>query len=207
MIACKTTIGFGAPNKAGTSKATAPLGAEEIAGARKALRWHHRRPFEVPPTSSRPGAPPARRRRRAQGLGSAACWPSQARPSSTAASPATAGQASTPPSRLQEEALIAETPTVATRKASEMALEVINGRAGNGGGSADLTPSNNTKTSQPMKSITPDDFRRPLHPLRHPRARHGRRDERHHAAWRLHPAGGTFMVFSDYAARRCASPR
>jgi transketolase len=42
-------------------------------------------------------------------------------------------------------------------------------------------------------------FRRPLHPLRHPRARHGRGDERHGAAWRHHPLfGGTFLVFTDY---------
>ncbi|MEP4560106.1 MAG: 1-deoxy-D-xylulose-5-phosphate synthase N-terminal domain-containing protein, partial [Nitratireductor sp.] len=48
MIACKTTIGFGAPNRAGTSKAHgSPLGAEEIAGARAALGWDAA-PFEVP---------------------------------------------------------------------------------------------------------------------------------------------------------------
>ena len=48
MIACKTTIGFGAPNKAGTSKAHGePLGAEELAGAKKALGWNYG-PFEVP---------------------------------------------------------------------------------------------------------------------------------------------------------------
>src|SRR4029079_2356084 len=48
LIACKTTIGFGAPNKAGTSKAHGePLGAEELAGAKKALGWNYG-PFEVP---------------------------------------------------------------------------------------------------------------------------------------------------------------
>ncbi|MGO8205110.1 hypothetical protein ACC735_38425, partial [Rhizobium ruizarguesonis] len=54
---------------------------------------------------------------------------------------------------------LAETkPTVATRKSSEDALEVINGFLPETlGGSADLTPSNNTKTSQ-MHSITPTDF-------------------------------------------------
>ncbi len=39
---------------------------------------------------------------------------------------------------------------------------------------------------------------RPLHPLRHSRARHGRSDERHDAASRHHPYSGTFLVFSDY---------
>ena len=48
LIACKTTIGFGAPKRAGTSKAHGePLGPEEIAGARKALNWPYA-PFEVP---------------------------------------------------------------------------------------------------------------------------------------------------------------
>ena len=48
LIACKTTIGFGAPHKAGTSKAHGePLGAEELAGAKKALGWNYG-PFEIP---------------------------------------------------------------------------------------------------------------------------------------------------------------
>jgi len=48
LIACRTTIGFGAPSKAGTAKAHgAPLGEEEIAGARAALGWPHP-PFEIP---------------------------------------------------------------------------------------------------------------------------------------------------------------
>ena len=48
MIACRTTIGFGAPHKAGTAKAHgSPLGAEEIAGARKNLGWTSP-PFEIP---------------------------------------------------------------------------------------------------------------------------------------------------------------
>ena len=48
LIACKTTIGFGAPTKAGTNKVHgSPLGAEELAGARKALGWTSE-PFVVP---------------------------------------------------------------------------------------------------------------------------------------------------------------
>ena len=48
LIACKTTIGFGAPTKAGTSKAHGePLGADELAGAKKALGWNYG-PFEIP---------------------------------------------------------------------------------------------------------------------------------------------------------------
>src|ERR1019366_3272211 len=48
LIACKTTIGFGAPTRAGTSKAHGePLGAEELAGAKKNLNWNYG-PFEIP---------------------------------------------------------------------------------------------------------------------------------------------------------------
>src|SRR5579863_4119599 len=48
LIACRTTIGFGAPNKGGTEKAHgSPLGAEEVAAARKQLGWNYP-PFEIP---------------------------------------------------------------------------------------------------------------------------------------------------------------
>ncbi|NVJ51869.1 MAG: transketolase [Gammaproteobacteria bacterium] len=48
LICCKTTIGFGAPNKAGKEECHgAPLGEDEIAGARQKLGWHHA-PFEIP---------------------------------------------------------------------------------------------------------------------------------------------------------------
>ena len=48
LICCKTQIGYGAPNKAGTSGSHgSPLGADEIAGTRKNLGWSHE-PFEIP---------------------------------------------------------------------------------------------------------------------------------------------------------------
>src|SRR5690606_26111870 len=48
LIAAKTTIGFGAPNKAGTNKVHgSPLGADEIAATRKALGWTSEA-FDVP---------------------------------------------------------------------------------------------------------------------------------------------------------------
>src|SRR5205085_810914 len=48
LIACKTTIAFGAPTKAGSEKSHgSPLGADEIAGARKKLGWDSP-PFEIP---------------------------------------------------------------------------------------------------------------------------------------------------------------
>ena len=80
-----------------------------------------------------------------------------------------------------------ERPTMATRKASEAALEVINGVAA--GDARRLGRPDRLEQHQDE----PDDLDhagrllRPLHPLRRPRARHGRRDERHRAAWRAHP--------------------
>src|SRR5262249_6259612 len=48
LIACRTTIGFGAPTRAGTAKAhSEPFGPEEIAGARRNLNWPHE-PFVIP---------------------------------------------------------------------------------------------------------------------------------------------------------------
>ncbi len=103
--------------------------------------------------------------------------------------------------------LAADKPKVATRKSSEMALEVINGVAAETiGGSADLTASNNTKTSQ-TKELTPDNYgNRYVH--------YGIREHGMAAAMNgmaLHggliPYGGTFFCFSDYArpAMRLAS--
>jgi transketolase len=80
------------------------------------------------------------------------------------------------------QSLIANPPKVATRKSSEMALEALTAAIPEMvGGSADLTGSNNTKT----KSTAPFNagpLCRPLRLLRHPRIRHGHRDERHGAA-------------------------
>src|SRR5690606_1531586 len=103
--------------------------------------------------------------------------------------------------------LTQDNPAVATRNASEMALEVINECVPETvGGSADLTGSNNTKTTQ-TKPITPTDFSgRYIH--------YGIREHAMAAAMNgmtLHggviPYGGTFLTFSDYArpAMRLAS--
>ena len=69
LIACRTTIGFGAPTKAGKASAHgSPLGAEEIKGAREKLGWTFA-PFEIPTGHPRRVA----RRRRARQTGSG--WP------------------------------------------------------------------------------------------------------------------------------------
>ncbi len=209
LIAAKTTIGFGAPTKAGTNKVHgSPLGAEEIAAARKALNWDSP-PFVVPSDVLDDW--------RLAGLRSAKerkAWEKRL----AGADAALRGEferrvAGELPGDLEaamtayKKKLAADKPKVATRKSSEMALEIVNGAVPETiGGSADLTGSNNTKTSQ-TKAVTPTDFSgRYIH--------WGIREHGMAAAMNgmtLHggviPYGGTFLTFSDYArpAMRLAS--
>ncbi|PDT31742.1 transketolase [Rhizobium sp. L9] len=198
FIACKTVIGFGAPNKAGSHKVHgSPLGADEIAATRKALNWEYE-PFVIPSDLLDEW--------RAAGTRSdniVKAWEE-----TLAKSPAKAEFTRRFAGDLPEgfdkaiddyKKKLAETkPTVATRKASEDALEIINGFVPETlGGSADLTPSNNTKTSQ-MHSITPTDFAgRYMHwGIRE----HGMASAMNGISLHggLIPYGGGFMIFSDY---------
>jgi len=201
MIAARTTIGFGAPTKAGTAKAHgSPLGPEEIAGARVTFGWTAE-PFEVPSDILDDW--------RVAGL--SACkqrvaWQKRLDAADNGIKseferrmrgdlPATFGNTA----EAYKRRLAKDKPTVATRKASEMALEVINEALPETlGGSADLTGSNNTKTEQ-TAPISAEDFSgRYIH--------YGIREHAMAAAMNgiaLHggliPYGGTFLVFSDYA--------
>jgi transketolase len=199
LIACRTIIGFGLPTRAGTQKAHSDApGAEEIAGARVALDWPWP-PFTVPDDilsdwrAIGARAKPARMAWTRRKLSSA-----QARAFDAAMAgeiPAGLGDAL---AELKKK-ISAEKPSVATRKASEMALDIVNAMVPETvGGSADLTPSNNTKTKNNMKDVTVGDFSgRYIH--------YGIREHAMAAAMSgmaLHggivPYGGTFMCFSDY---------
>ena len=200
MIAARTTIGFGAPTRAGSSKAHgSPLGAEEIAGARAALGWDHP-PFEIPAD--------IRDAWRIAGLRSG-----QARKNWEKRYTALDGEIRAEYDRRMrgdlptalagamaeyKRKLIEDQPVVATRKASEMVLEVINAAVPETvGGSADLTGSNNTLTSG-MTAVTAENYSgRFIH--------YGIREHGMAAAMNglaLHggiiPYSGTFLVFSDY---------
>jgi len=200
LIAAKTTIGFGAPTKAGTAKVHgAPLGAEEIAGTRDALNWPHE-PFDVPSDVLDAW--------RIAGLKSAHArkdWEKRFAEADTETRAEFERRLRGDLPAELEEALLAykkkladEKPTMATRKASEAVLAVINGAIPETiGGSADLTGSNNTKTEQTVP-VTPDDFSgRYIH--------WGVREHGMAAAMNgmaLHggliPYSGGFLVFSDY---------
>jgi transketolase len=198
MIACRTIIGFGFPTRAGTQKAHSDApGPEEIAGARKGLGWDYE-PFVVPDDILNQW-----RAIGAAGAKEHAAWEQRKKASPRAREfddtvndviPAGFAAAMT----ALKEKLSAEKPSAGTRKMSEKALEVINAQFQNTiGGSADLTPSNNTRTKD-LKDITAGDFAGRY-------VRYGIREHGMAAAMNgmaLHggviPYGGTFMVFSDY---------
>ncbi len=202
LIACKTTIGFGAPTKAGTSKAHGePLGADELAAAKKALGWNYG-PFEVPDDVLQ-----AWRNVGKQGASAHAEWRGrfEAKPDAVRQEFIRRVIDRKRPENLADvirtlkEKLVAEPPTIATRKASEMALEVLVPLMPELLlGSADLTPSNNTRVKG-LKDVTPGDFTgRYIH--------YGIREMGMAAAMNgisthggFAPAGGTFLCFTDYA--------
>lgn len=201
MIACKTVIGFGAPKKAGTSKAHGePLGAEELAAAKQKLGISGGA-FEIAADVLKDW-----RSFGAAGANARANWKSRfGLLSERKRAEFERRLAHTVPSKLDKailahkKALIAAPQNVATRKASELALEAIMPVMPElVMGSADLTPSNNTRTKA-AEDFTP----------KTPKGRYVRYGIREHgmaAAMNgitLHggfrTAGGTFLVFADYA--------
>jgi transketolase len=199
LIACRTTIGFGAPNKQGseTTHGT-PLGAAEIELTRKNLNWPYA-PFEIPADILGVWRKAGERSRSVR-----AAWEARAKasPKYAAFSHDVSGAL---PADFQgkmadyKRGLVESKPNVATRKSSEMALGIINAALPNSlGGSADLTHSNLTLTKGQV-SLTPEDFSGSY-------VRYGIREFGMSAAMNgiaLHagfiPYGGTFLIFSDYA--------
>ncbi|MCM2473381.1 transketolase [Rhizobium sp. CG5] len=200
FIACKTIIGFGAPNKQGTHKVHgSPLGAEEIAAARKSLNWEAEAfvvPADVLDSWRLAGLRSTKARKEWEARLAGTDAEKRAEFNRRFAGELPGGFDAAIDAFKKK--IAASNPTVATRKASEDTLEVINGLLPETlGGSADLTPSNNTKTSQ-MTSITPTDFSgRYIH--------YGIREHATAAAMNgitLHggliPYAGGFLIFSDY---------
>ncbi len=201
LIACKTIIGYGAPEKQGTAAAHgAPLGEDEIAATRKALDWPHA-PFEVPSDVI-----DAWRLAGLRGSAARKAWDKrlgdldgEMRSAFESALrgdlPAGLGDAIAAFKAQAAE----DAPAMATRKASQTVLDMLNPLVpGTIGGSADLTGSNNTRSAD-MQPLTADDFT----------GRYIYYGVREHAmaaimnGLALHggliPYGGTFLVFSDYA--------
>jgi transketolase len=156
LIACRTIIGWGAPNKMGTSATHgAALGDEEIAAARKHLVWDSE-PFDLPAEIFEAWRASGRRSRTAHEQ-----WLER-----LAASPEREEFNRRLEGRLPSDIglqahlaqLLDKPHRIATRKASELALEAINAAVPETiGGSADLTGSNNTKTKS-QKPLTKHDY-------------------------------------------------
>ncbi|MBA48956.1 MAG: transketolase [Paracoccus sp. (in: a-proteobacteria)] len=201
LVDCKTIIGFGAPNKSDSAKAHgSPLGAEEIEAVRRALGWTAPA-FEIPDDilsdwreiGARGGKARKAWEDRVEALASDNREEFRRR----------TGNGANPhlvPTIVALKTQAAESkPKIATRKASENVLEVLNPHMPeNFGGSADLTGSNNTRTPD-LGIFGPEDrMGRYIH--------YGIREHGMAAAmngiW-LHggfrPYGGTFLTFTDYA--------
>jgi transketolase len=201
LIACRTLIGFGAPNREGTEKAHgAPLGPDEVAKTRDALNWPHQS-FEIP-------EPVLEQWRKAGARGHAArrSWTERTRrPNSVARSPFhDALNRNLPCGYAEAMARIrnrfaAERPNIATRQASQLVIDAIAEALPNLlGGSADLTHSNLTR-AKTHQSVRPDFFDGCY-------IHYGVREHAMAAAMNgiaLHggfiPYGGTFLSFADYS--------
>ncbi len=201
LIACRTVIGFGAPNRQGTEKAHgAPLGAEEIAKTRAALDWPHQ-PFQLPDAVLERW-----RAMGAQGQEAHRAWTSRAARLDAAARYRFFDTLNGKLSSEYDGAMAqirgrfgAEQPKIATRQASQLVIDVIAEALPNLlGGSADLTHSNLTRarTQWPVRH----DF------LEGSYIHYGVREHGMAAAMNgiaLHggfiPYGGTFLTFADYS--------
>lgn len=196
LIACKTTIGFGAPTKCGTSKCHgSPLGAEETAAMRKMLNWNYKE-FEVPAEALQEWSQTQQRNASAYKT-----WVENAAMAGTEFRDLIAGKLplgwDTALNNLKEQAISDKT-KVATRKASEMCLKAIVPHIPQiVGGSADLAASNLTFV-EGLKTVTRDDYNGN-------NVMYGIREHAMGAIMNgmaLHggviPYGGTFFVFSDY---------
>ena len=203
LLCCKTVIGFGAPSKAGKASAHgAPLGGDEVAGAREALDWPHP-PFEIP------GGVYAGWDARERGAARHRDWQARFEAWRTAFPEAAAEferrTAGALPAGWAEECArhvgtaSAAAEDVASRKASQNALEALGPMLPELiGGSADLTGSNLTKWSGSRVLAREDadanyvffgvrEFA--MSAICNGIARHGG----------FIPYTGTFLVFSEYA--------
>jgi transketolase len=201
LIACRTTIGFGLPTKAGTNKAhgEAP-GAVEIAGARAALKWPYD-PFVVPDDvlAAWRDAGARGKVKRARWRRALAALPPERRAEFERRIRGDLPAAFDSAVDAYKRQLAADAPEMATRKSGEAALKMIAPAVPElVTGSADLTGSNNTKVPATVEISAGDMSGRYVH--------WGIREHGMAAACNgmaLHggfiPSGASFMAFTDYA--------
>ncbi len=198
LIACRTTIGFGAPTKGGTAATHgSPLGKDEVAATRTALNWPYPA-FEIPTEILAEW-----RKIGARSDGERAAWDArlQTHAKREAFIHALSGQI---PESVHQSLLALKKdtsekqPKVATRQASGAVLQALAPVLPTLlGGSADLTPSNNTRTKE-SKSVSADDYSGNY--MHWGVREHGMAAAMNGLA--LHcgfiPYAGTFLSFADY---------
>jgi transketolase len=201
LIACRTVIGFGAPNRQGTEKAHgAPLGAEEAAKTRLTLDWPHA-PFEIPELVIAQW-----RKIGARGQAARRNWIERTRrlnagarsPFHDALNRHLPCEYTAAMNELRAH-FARERPNIATRQASQLVIDTIAEALPNLlGGSADLTHSNLTRAKVHLP-VRPADFKGNY-------VHYGVREHAMAAAMNgvaLHggfiPYGGTFLTFADYS--------
>ncbi len=203
LIQCRTIIGFGAPNKQGTESCHgAPLGEEEIRAARERLKWPYA-PFEIPDSiyqawDAREAGRKAEEDWQAAYLAYHEAYPKLAEELNRRLSGELPRDFDSKVAQWIADSQ-AEAANVATRKASQMALEKLGECLPELlGGSADLTGSNLTKTrhSQPISGTQAEgnyvfygvrEFA--MSAIMNGIALHGG----------FIPYGGTFLMFMEYA--------
>ncbi len=199
MIACKTTIGKGAPTKAGTNKAHgSPLGDDEIAGVRKAIGWEYG-PFEIPDDVYKMWARSGRKGRRANKLWKEVLKSHVKADDFNRAIKGELNDGWEEDFQAYKDSLAKEQPKLATRASSNGALKVLTASLTDMmSGSADLEGSNKTRTPSTVPDIQAGQYDGRY-------VNYGIREHAMGAAMNgmaLHggilPYAGTFLVFADY---------
>jgi transketolase len=198
LIACKTTIGKGAPSKAGSASSHgSPLGEKEIEGARGNLNWPHA-PFDIPADILAAWRSYGARARSDYNAWQKRFDASAKKEAFTARLAGDLGDAWVAALQALKRDIAAKQPKEATRVSSQNVLEALTPHiAALVGGSADLTGSNNTKTKT-HKALSAEDYSgRYIY--------YGVREHAMAAAMNgialyggFIPYGGTFLVFTDY---------
>ena len=191
-ISCKTTIGYGSPNKSGTASAHgSPLGKDEIKLVRKKLKWNYE-PFEIPQKILKEWKEIG-----LNGIKEELKWKKYYNKKKNLVEKTFSNKFKRV-FEIEKQNIIKNPETIATRKSSEKILANLT-KVNNAliGGSADLSGSNNTKTKN-HRIIKPGDFK----------GNYIHYGVREHAmcgimnGLALHsgliPYGGTFLIFSDY---------